>query len=371
MKLVLHIGTPKTGTKALQDALLTHPAELADIGVRYAPYGESDRLASTFLKRENDSTLHDFLDAEARSARREGAETLVASAEAFYAMEHRKLRQGMPEEKLIPAERVMIRRLQAGLSDAIDSVQIVCYFRRPDRYVESSYNQRVKGLNAYTGTAQEFLEEIRPKLRYHAYMECWAEVFGRDNCIARSYDAAEADVVTDFVDHVLGAVGMGSRMAASDRANLRLSRDVVEFKRIVNRRVEGHAYARLEQRIFAALMIEIGQSREPESYQDYFSPSERRRLLTDLGSEMASLCAAYGVPPFPPLPAPAVDSEWVPYPGLAEQRRREIERIYREVRKRPDFKAQRASIRASRFRRRLHRLLVAGRPTAVARKATG
>lgn len=360
MKLLLHIGTQKTGTTALQEALFDNPAPLNEFGFHYAPFGRSNKageLAHVYLRRDADPTIHDFLDNQARAARQAGAHTVVVSAEAFYAIELRKAlwaRRTLHDP--IGADHQLISRLFSRIPESIDNVEVVCYFRRPDRYAESFFNQHVKGDHAFAGSFDSYLRLLSPALRYHSYMERWAEVFGNDRCTVRTYEGAHGDIVTDFVRHVLRADGLSERLETSHEANLRLSRDVMEFKRLVNRRLRSRAHALLEQRVLEQVQREIGDDHEPRSYQDYFTPEQRGQLLVELGPEMLALQENFGVADFPPLKADA-DGEWREYPGLSPQRRRELARKYREVRQRAPFRTERATIRRRRLNRRLRRLV--------------
>jgi hypothetical protein len=359
MKLLLHIGTQKTGSTALQQALFANPGPLAESGFRYAVYGMSDKaseLAHALLRPGRNPLVHDFLDAEARLASRLGAHTVVLSAEAFYG---RMLYNALSEDRVlddpIDAEHRLVDRLRAHIPDSIESVQIACYLRRPDRYAEALYCERVLA-NRYAGSIQQFLGLIKPALRYGAYLGCWADVFGKEHLTVRPYERVSNDLIDDFIRNVLGADGPRLPLAALGRANARLTRDIMEFALIQNRRPGPRAYAPLERNVLAAVDHDIGNRAEPRSSQDYLAPAERRHLLAELEPELRVLRETYRLPPFPAAPAEATDTDWSPYPGLSPERRREIERAFRLVARRPEFASERAAIRRSRVTQRLRRL---------------
>ena len=89
MKLILHIGTHKTGTTALQQFLHANRGALAARGFHYAtpPHGlpHSNVIANALNVGESLS-VKAFLTKHTQMARRHGAHTLLVSAENFYAM---------------------------------------------------------------------------------------------------------------------------------------------------------------------------------------------------------------------------------------------------------------------------------------------
>ena len=92
-------------------------------------------------------------------------------------------------------ERLLIEALQSLMPPAIGTAQIVCYFRRPDRYAESLYSQHVKRGVGFDGTFGDFLPLIEPALFYSTCMELWSKVFGEKNCIVRVYESINGDIV--------------------------------------------------------------------------------------------------------------------------------------------------------------------------------
>src|SRR5215208_1987446 len=89
MRLILHIGTHKTGTTALQQFLYANREPLATCGFHYAtpPHGlQEANVVANALNVGKSRVVHAFLAKHMELARRRGAHTILASAENFYAM---------------------------------------------------------------------------------------------------------------------------------------------------------------------------------------------------------------------------------------------------------------------------------------------
>lgn len=136
MRLILHIGTEKTGTTALQNWLHQNDAALRDAGIHYAlGLGRPVNRAIATIARNHDEPDESFLrfgldsperharfraealaslGEEAESARAAGARAFVISSEHC----HSRLR-----------EPVMIARLAEMLSSIFPQIEVVCVCR--------------------------------------------------------------------------------------------------------------------------------------------------------------------------------------------------------------------------------------------------
>ena len=163
-RLILHIGTHKTASSTLQALMAHNRAALAARGVCYPrtdrpPFPQHPKHNSLYAalnggpaqtRAEIDLLLHEF--------RASGAHTLVLSAEGL---------------STLPAAAVAgLAPLTAGFA-----TEVVCFLRRPDRFVESLWNQRCK-----TGREQRHIDDFlrRPRVRalldYPAMLDAWAGV---------------------------------------------------------------------------------------------------------------------------------------------------------------------------------------------------
>ena len=130
-KLYIHIGRPKVGSTAIQSFLKTNRKTLLENGILYPAAGErqnaSHQLASVLLReaeRKQDlnpaESLYRDLIAEIESS---AASTCVISSENFYF--------------------VQPKRVAEALEGKYD-VKIICYVRRQDEVLVSSYIQELR-----------------------------------------------------------------------------------------------------------------------------------------------------------------------------------------------------------------------------------
>ena len=355
MKLILHIGTPKTGTTAIQRFLHRNERALAEFGFHYAipPHNlEHANAVANALGTGDRRAVQTFVARHVKSARRRGAGTILISSENFYArnvLVAMQLQQALPNA--LERDRMFVETLRALLPDEIATCRIACYFRRPDRYAESLYNQHIKR-GIIDRTFDEFLSLIEPALFYDRCMHSWADVFGQRNCIVRLYDTVKADVVGDFTANVLGIQNVAKFSHVHNQANERVSRDVLEFKRQKNRAAR-FGERDMESAIIRLVDEEMGLRRgEPDSYQDFLSPDDRAELLRRLQPELDALQASYVVPAFPPFDLEIAKATWSPYPGLGRERRQEIELHYDRINRRVAFRLERTMIRSAGLLRR-------------------
>jgi hypothetical protein len=356
MRLILHIGTHKTGTTALQQFLYANRESLVTRGLHYATSGhglpEANAVANALNVGKN-RIVENFFGRHVGIARRSGAHTILVSAENFYAM---TVLDAMARRETradaVKRDRALIETFRSLVADELESVQIICYFRRPDRYAESLYSQHVKRGISFDDTFGAFLPIIKPALFYNRHIQAWSGVFGESNVTVRLYEPVSADIVGDFVQNVLAIEGVAGFSNSERHANERVSRDVLEFKRTRNR--DARFSERDIERTILRLIDEAMElrEREPDHYQDFLSPDERAELLKLLAAEMATLEASHGLPPFPRFDAEKAMASWRPYPGLDWQRRQEIQSQYDRINRRLAFRFERFVLRSASFVRR-------------------
>jgi hypothetical protein len=355
MKLILHIGTHKTGTTALQQFLYANRARLAASGFHYAtpPHRlQEANVIGNALNVGKGDVVRTFFAKQLDLAERRDAHTILASAENFYAMSAFAAMQRREVcANAVERDRALIETMHSLMPTDIDTCQSVCYFRRPDRYAESLYSQHVKRGILFDGTFDEFLPIITPALLYNEHMRAWSDVFGESSCIVRLYEPVKADIVSDFVKNVL-SIGDVTPFSKMDRhANERVSRDVLEFKRLRNGATRFNE--RDMERTILRLVDEEMELRkaEPEYYQEFLSPYARAELLQRIEPEMQALQASHDVPPFPPVDLENANASWRRYPGLDQQRRQEIELHYDRINGRLAFRLERLVLRSAGFLR--------------------
>jgi len=360
MKLILHIGTHKTGTTALQTFLVENSAPLAARGLYYAA-PRDETVANSIahaLETGRGDAVRAFFNHHFEEAMYRSAHTVIVSGENFYGMTPlmKKLGRAQPCDGALHREGTLIAQLQT-LIPAEATTQIVSYFRRPDHYLESLYNQSIKHDFYVTGKCLDFYEVIADMLSYKKVLDLWREVFGAEFCSTYSYDAVKDDLVPHFMRSVLSIDDLAGFHARGIHRNERISRDFLEYKREKNHDVLPMERG-VERKIFARLNEEL--KLDTNAYRDFLSPEERRDLLESHAADMEGLKAGGDTDFFTPFDYHAAKKDWQPYPGLSPEIRQRIEKEYQRIRNQPGFFMERFARRAAyHMRRRLPVLGVA------------
>jgi glycosyltransferase involved in cell wall biosynthesis len=169
-KVVLHIGTMKTGTSSIQATLAQSPQWLAKRG--YAFYAGSQRTSDRIARRLD--TIRDDRN-------------LILSDEGLWHFAN--------------SDRSDTAEIARVLRDC--DVTVLAYFRRPDEFLESWFTQ---GLKNGKGQAsfEKFLDEpfTRAGCDFQGRLKIFTDLFGKDAIRIAPYEnaqLAQGDVVTDFL----------------------------------------------------------------------------------------------------------------------------------------------------------------------------
>ncbi|MER8403021.1 hypothetical protein [Mesorhizobium sp. M0306] len=337
MKLILHIGTQKTGTTALQQFLCANAKNLREHGIHYAtPPHEFNFKTNTQSLCGPDKFLPFFLH-HLRKAEQDGAHTIIASSENLYSMVIHLMRfMAKMSSADALSERSLIERLRDSIPARVEC-HVLCYVRRPDYYLESLYNQHVKRGVLFTGDVIDFLNMIEDMLDYHRCLSIWREIFGKNACSVRVYESALPNVIDDFMKNVVGIDDISAFTWPCLRANERLSRDVLEYKRLRNEHIL-FSERWLELKIYELVDRRVTS---PNNNHEYLSPDERASLLSKLQPSMERLRTEFCLPSFPEFDLDAAKAAWQPYPGLSLEKRREIEVHHNAVQDQIGFRLER------------------------------
>jgi tetratricopeptide (TPR) repeat protein len=238
-RLILHIGTSKTGTSSIQRVLGARRPALDAAGIRYvtSPGVQNHLLLpASLVPAESLRNVHpgvwEGVSPAARLARfrqdfaREMAElparihTLLFSAEAFSGMLN------------TPARIAALRDL---LAPHAGEARVIVYLRRQDAHFASGYATR---LRVGAAVAPTFPEDGPDRLRqydYAALLDDWAAVFGEAAVQPRIFEPsslAQGDVVDDFI----AAAGLPLTVPAEEalrRSNLSLTPGALDLLRAV------------------------------------------------------------------------------------------------------------------------------------------
>src|SRR5262245_52402119 len=240
------------------------------------PSRNLNHLAKTVAKKRAPE-IKAYFRSHIDNARARGAHTVVMSAESFYAMTmfFHKFNGRQIEYWNSEAESVefLHRALPQGLP-----VKIVVFFRRQDHFLESIYATVVKS-RGVAMPIDEFAIFFGEALDYRRHMEIWNALF--PDCAVFAYEQASKNISDFFLRNVLHLPSTDEFDGLDARANIRLSRDVLEYKRMLNathmskvdRYLSGHACAELA-RFFP----------DDGAHHQYLTPPARQALLQNMQS---------------------------------------------------------------------------------------
>lgn len=244
MKCIVHIGTEKTGTTALQQwlqmkstqrVLGKHGMYLCDVngshsGREVVAYCQSHMDDWTARKRiftpaEKEEYLDDLsrrLQDDVQKASQDHS-TYLISSEHF----HSRLKSA--------DELIRLRQLLAPL---FDGVRIVAYFREPAQAALSFYSTYLIGDG--TRTLDDFLDEVTPSnYRYNckSIADAWSGIFSGDSCDFRIYDKAafgHGELRTHFLSTLALPATVAHQTDGLPRSNESLSGLQAELIRFAN-----------------------------------------------------------------------------------------------------------------------------------------
>ena len=276
-RLVLHIGTHKTGTSALQSALEGARPRLLERGLLYSdtrrpPWPELPKHCSVYhaaasndpalQSRERDALLTEFHAC--------GARTLLISEE------------GLSE----PDER--IPSFFAPLAGRFE-IEVVCLLRRQDLFVEALFNQFVR--ETARREARPLLtfargRAMRSRLDYHAMLSRWAALGARVRALDFDGPAVRGPGLMAAFE---AAIGGEPLQLPEGRANASPDMRLALLLNRLNRQRTPYELAPLLQESRALVQGDMPPLRH------LLGSDERRRLLADFAASNEKLAADFGV----------------------------------------------------------------------------
>lgn len=149
-------------------------------------------------------------------AEKESAKTLLLSSECLY---------------VTPTKRDFSTFFSL-LETMFDSVKIVVYLRRQDKWLESRYKQMIVGGNHLS------IDKLKQPMfcDYKPVLDKWASRFGISSIFVRPYERGQfvsGDLVTDFL-HTIGVNESQSLVRSRKKQNLSLGAHQCDFRQLAN-----------------------------------------------------------------------------------------------------------------------------------------
>ncbi len=287
--LYIHLGTPKTGTTAIQEFLDQNSDVLYKKGYifRYMPFHKYATKTRRIPKRRNGYFLHG------------DKQTQLSDPDANKKLLDEGLRTidnwFREKDQVILTDEGIFHRLTKwefmpqikSFADAHNfSVKLVLYLRRQDEYVESHYRQILEDGKKNTVSWQEFLEERTHIADYETPIFYLSDLFGKEQIILRRYDpAAWKAEGTNIFEDFLKTIGIDPTEEFSypkKLSNTSISYNVGEIKRILNRvkRDKDNPDTAKINKMFADACYACSANSEDHTKYTYFSPEERDSYLS-------------------------------------------------------------------------------------------
>ena len=274
-RIILHIGTPKTGTTAIQSAIATHESWLDGQNICFVKAGRHrashNDLANAIRRGGTDHKFRQALEAEiAAETAKDPNRELLFSSEIFALLDPAKFKEAM-----------------GGLEG--HALTIVVYLRRQDQYAEAFYKQRVKnGRNLVPFGA--FLQSRvgRRITNYVRLLDQWQAAYPNARLLPRVYDRkrlVSQDIVADFAT-VLGVDAAEIAVADSER-NLSPSKNFIDIVLALAPHFEGAEIRQIFRSVKARNLPGFGRS------DDLFTAAERLAYFESFAAHNEALRQAY------------------------------------------------------------------------------
>lgn len=220
-EIILHIGSPKTGTTSLQAFCTRNRDILAKLNLLYPKTGcvnvahhELAWAVNPLGPKINAQPLYDQLASEIENS---DCTRILVSSEVFF----------------VASDIVKLRQLLANYK-----VKVYAYLRRQDQWYQAMYSQYIKE-NRYRLTDSpsdsDVMEIILKHLDYSSLLDLWAENF--DSVAARPYEGGVVgeNIISDFFSMVGVLIPDKCRKDESaGEKNISLACDLLELVRLSN-----------------------------------------------------------------------------------------------------------------------------------------
>ena len=241
--LYLHIGTPKTGTSAIQELCVLNQETLNKKGYCYPVFKTS---YAGFSKRRNGMFLQKSIYKDGVRQTEEEKKFFEENMNEVFHLFKTYDNVILSDEGIWAASYELRRSLWKDLKELGGShdfaVKVIVYLRRQDVYMVSIWKQRVKGnaLKKSDGDIpwEEYIANVPENLQldYYAALERISAALGKENIIVRRYERGsfpDGLIQADFLK-VIGLELTDEYVLEKETVNQSLSGNTCEIKRVVN-----------------------------------------------------------------------------------------------------------------------------------------
>ena len=269
MAFVVHIGSQKTGSTAIQTMLAGNVEALVGRNFNYVAAGRKNIAHNVLAQELRHGDARIFLpDLQQEVSDAPDMDHIMSSEMLFH----------------LP----IAARLHGFLAPFLDQgIKLICYLRRHDHYLEAMYKQLLKN-GKIRPDPDAFLQRRLSGAAYGPILDAFANKFGAQNLVVRAYDTSlfpDGDVVADFLSAV-GIPEAGDLQWSRTGSNQTLSAEVSEILGEINRSTS------INTRQILRNLIEDSK-RDAASASDVFDPDTRADVVASLAEDAAYVADTY------------------------------------------------------------------------------
>jgi hypothetical protein len=265
-ELYIHIGTHKTGSSAIQNALHKSEAELKKEKIIYIHAVELFKNIMKLKEPDDDiiNSARTFLIKETSRHKNKKEVKFVISFEGFSG----NIEIGYTNSGII-AE--ILKGVTAGFD-----VKIIVYLRRQDLFIESLYTQMIQ--QGHSFSFQEYINSLNKSFfSWKSLLDSYKSFFGYENIIVRRYGKEffrkNSDIIKDFGE-IIGSDSL-KKLEEMKIGNPGYSRDALEIARLCNPLLNNIEKRKLR------LILQTTNPRKLFDNFSFFNNEERKTFLSN------------------------------------------------------------------------------------------
>lgn len=244
MKILhVHIGTPKTGTTAIQEFCMENSDILKGKGYCYpilpftfwdASEARNARFLVGGILDENGNASAD----SAKEAEKNFHKGVQIIQDLFQKFDHVVISDENIWLSMDTIRKDLWKKLKKEADERGFSIHVIVYLRRQDKYLYSLWNQRIKSKRRLDMSYEDFIDMINlpARLEYYDKLERVAGVIGKENITVRRFDGGDfngGSIYADFLQ-AIGLTLTDEYKISQGVRNLGLYGNTFEIKRVLN-----------------------------------------------------------------------------------------------------------------------------------------
>ncbi len=266
--LIIHIGSPKTGTSSIQAYLTENREKLKKHNFLYPLSGILESKGNAqhhlsfairekypeWIKEKNYKNKNELYMSLKKEIDNSNCQTVFISSESFSSFDQES-----------------IQKLSYEIEKLNCTVQIICFVRRPDLWIESWYSQVVKGHPFSSNTFQKFIKSN--KIDIFKKLKIWQNIFGYEYIKIINYEKAGKGGILELINTYLEL----PMMEKIENKNISPSNTCIEVLKFLNKNLDLSIPER--KRINLAIVEIMNESKKAIFFNNKY---QRLALLKEL-----------------------------------------------------------------------------------------